>query len=62
VPQAAEENGGDASSGEPTRKKRKRGYAGHITKGEDFWSKVELWFEARQKQWGDSWGAPGWSA
>ncbi|KAG2036241.1 hypothetical protein BDR03DRAFT_1011776 [Suillus americanus] len=21
-----------------------------------------MWFEARQKQWGDSWGSPGWSA
>jgi len=58
----ADESGGDASIGEPARKKRRRGHAGRITKGEDFWSKVEMWFEARQKQWGDSWGSPGWSA
>ncbi|KAG1793396.1 hypothetical protein EV424DRAFT_1452376 [Suillus variegatus] len=55
-------SGADSSISEPTRKKRKRGHAGRTAKGEDFWSKVEMWFEARQKQWGDSWGSPGWSA
>jgi len=47
------------SSGEPAKKKRK---LGRTAKGEDFWSQVEKWFEARQKQWGDSWGMPGWKA
>jgi hypothetical protein len=60
-----EDNGGigvDSSISESTRKKQKHGHAGRTAKGEDFWSKVEMWFEARQKQWGDSWGSPGWSA
>jgi hypothetical protein len=48
--------------GEPAKKKRKRGQGGRVAKGEDFWSKVEMWFEARQKQWGDSWKAMGWTS
>jgi hypothetical protein len=49
-----------SSSVEPPKKKRKRG--GRTAKGEDFWSQVEKWFEARKMQWGDSWGSPGWKA
>ncbi|KAG1795418.1 uncharacterized protein HD556DRAFT_1472944 [Suillus plorans] len=56
------EDAEDSPIGEPLKKKRKRGQGGRTTKGEDFWSKVEMWFEARQKQWGDSWGTPGWTA
>ncbi|KAG2124002.1 hypothetical protein DEU56DRAFT_983680 [Suillus clintonianus] len=59
---SAEDNGEDSPIGEPAKKKRKRGQGGRIVKGEDFWSKVEMWFEARQKQWGDSWGTTGWSS
>ncbi|KAG2053505.1 hypothetical protein BDR06DRAFT_1008651 [Suillus hirtellus] len=56
------EDAEDPSIREPLKKKYKRGQGRHTTKGEDFWSKVEMWFEARQKQWGDSWGTPGWTA
>jgi hypothetical protein len=50
----------DPPTGEPAKKKHKRGQGGRVPKGEDFWSKVEMWFEAWQKQWGVSWGAIGW--
>jgi hypothetical protein len=49
-----------SAASEPARKKRKRG--GRTMRGQDFWSQVEKWFEARQKQWGDSWGTPGWKS
>jgi hypothetical protein len=57
---STDENGEDPPTGEPAKKKRKRGQGGCTVKGEDFWSKVEMWFEARQKQWGDSWATEGW--
>ncbi|KAG2050211.1 hypothetical protein BDR06DRAFT_1011385 [Suillus hirtellus] len=40
------EDAEDPSIGEPLKKKCKRGQGGCTTKGEDFWSKVEMWFEA----------------
>ena len=48
-----------SSADPPTRKKRKRG--GRVAKGQDFWSQAENWFNARRKQWGDSWNSPGWN-
>lgn len=56
------EDGEDLPIGEPVKKKRKRGQGGRTMKGEDFWSKVEMWFEARRKQWGDSWATEGWTS
>ncbi|KZP26848.1 hypothetical protein FIBSPDRAFT_854555 [Athelia psychrophila] len=47
------------TSAEPPTKKRK---LGRTPKGEDFWSQVDQWFEARKLQWGNSWGTPGWKA
>ena len=48
-----------SSADPPTRKKQKRG--GRVAKGQDFWSQAENWFNARRKQWGDSWNSPGWN-
>ncbi|KIM57522.1 hypothetical protein SCLCIDRAFT_28758 [Scleroderma citrinum Foug A] len=48
-----------SSTEPPARKKQKRG--GRVAKGQDFWSQAEKWFDARRKQWGDSWTAPGWN-
>ncbi|KAI6026092.1 hypothetical protein EDC04DRAFT_2606177 [Pisolithus marmoratus] len=49
-----------STSAEPPRKKQKHG--GCVPKGEDFWSQVGQWFNACQKQWGDSWTSPSWTS
>jgi len=48
-----------SSTEPPARKKQKHG--GRVVKGQDFWSQAEKWFNARKKQWGDSWTTPGWN-
>ncbi|KAG2120940.1 uncharacterized protein F5147DRAFT_647319 [Suillus discolor] len=53
------EDAEDSPIREPLKKKHKHGQGGYIVKGKDFWSKVEMWFEAQQKQWGECWGTPG---
>jgi hypothetical protein len=42
--------GPDSFVSESTRKKQKCGHTGRTAKDKDFWSKVKMWFEARQKQ------------
>ncbi|ETW79799.1 hypothetical protein HETIRDRAFT_117137 [Heterobasidion irregulare TC 32-1] len=44
--------------GEPMTKKRKG--TGKVAKGEDYWSKVDMWFVARVQEWGSNLNNPGW--
>jgi hypothetical protein len=43
------------------RKKHKHGTGGvRVSKGQDFWSQAERWFEVGQAKHGERWSSEGW--